>query len=116
MPGMGLTMPGTVLMMNRNGCSRWAGMVLTMARNTQRVGEACWLRLTGGWTAAAKSVFCFDIQGSVENPTHAGLPALLLGNTVETEFISGFRRLVFQAPRALSPSIDTKRRERMGQK
>ncbi len=29
-----------------------------------RVGEACWFRLTEGWTAAAKSVFRFDIQGS----------------------------------------------------
>ncbi len=36
---------------------RWAGMVLTMARNTQRVGEACWLRLTGGMDGRSEVVF-----------------------------------------------------------
>jgi hypothetical protein len=42
-----------------------------------REGEACWLRLTERWTAAAKSVFRFDVQGAVAKSTHAGLPWLL---------------------------------------
>ena len=42
-----------------------------------RVGENTWLRLTERWTATAKSVFLFDVQGSVAKSTHAGLPWLL---------------------------------------
>lgn len=42
-----------------------------------RVGDACWFRLTERWTAAAKSVFRFDVQGAVAKSTHAGLPWLL---------------------------------------
>ena len=42
-----------------------------------RMGDACWLRLTEQWTAAAKSVFRFDVQGAVAKSTHAGLPWLL---------------------------------------
>ena len=43
----------------------------------QRIGDACWFRLTEAWTAAAKSVFRFDVQGAVAKSTHAGLPWLL---------------------------------------
>ena len=43
----------------------------------QRVGEPFWFRLTELWTAAAKSVFRFDVQGAVAKSTHAGLPWLL---------------------------------------
>lgn len=32
------------------------------------------LRLTERWTSSAKSVFLFDVQGSVAKSTHAGLP------------------------------------------
>ena len=42
-----------------------------------RVGDARWFRLTERWTAAAKSVFRFDVQGAVAKSTHAGLPWLL---------------------------------------
>lgn len=42
-----------------------------------REGDACWYRLTERWTAAAKSVFRFDVQGAVAKSTHAGLPWLL---------------------------------------
>lgn len=42
-----------------------------------RMGDACWFRLTERWTAAAKSVFRFDLQGAVAKSTHAGLPWLL---------------------------------------
>jgi len=42
-----------------------------------RMGENTWLRLTERWTATAKSVFLFDVQGSVAKSTHAGLPWLL---------------------------------------
>jgi hypothetical protein len=43
----------------------------------ERAGDTCWFRLTERWTAAAKSVFRFDIQGAVAKSTHAGLPWLL---------------------------------------
>ena len=42
----------------------------------ERQGDAQWLRLTERWTATAKSVFQFDVQGSVAKSTHAGLPWL----------------------------------------
>jgi len=42
-----------------------------------RIGDSSWLRLTERWTATAKSVFLFDVQGSVATSTHAGLPWLL---------------------------------------
>ncbi len=39
-------------------------------------GSATELRLCETWTAGAKSVFHFDVQGSVAKSTHAGLPWL----------------------------------------
>lgn len=39
-------------------------------------GQATELRLCEQWTAGAKSVFHFDVQGSVAKSTHAGLPWL----------------------------------------
>jgi hypothetical protein len=42
--------------------------------NSKRSGNARELRLTERWTASAKSVFQFDVQGSVAKSTHAGLP------------------------------------------
>ena len=42
----------------------------------KRTGDASWFRLTEQWTASAKSVFQFDIQGQVAKSTHAGLPWL----------------------------------------
>ncbi len=52
-----------------------------------RTGERRWRRLTEARAGAAKSVFHFDVQGSVAKSTHAGLPWLLflrrrLGNRV----------------------------------
>ncbi|WP_109485385.1 hypothetical protein [Occallatibacter savannae] len=44
---------------------------------SERIGDNRWLRLTEAWTATAKSVFLFDVQGSVAKSTHAGLPWLL---------------------------------------
>jgi len=41
-----------------------------------RVGEANELRLCERWTSSAKSVFHFDVQGSVARSTHAGVPWL----------------------------------------
>lgn len=41
------------------------------------MGENTWLRLTERWTATAKSVFGFGVQGEVATSTHAGLPWLL---------------------------------------
>ena len=42
-----------------------------------RTGNPKDLRLTDKWTSSAKSVFRFDVQGSVAKSTHAGLPWLL---------------------------------------
>ena len=41
-----------------------------------RMGNARWRRLTERRAGAAKSVFHFDVQGSVAKSTHAGLPWL----------------------------------------
>ncbi len=45
--------------------------------NNPRTGDPSELRLCEQWTATAKSVFQFDVQGSVAKSTHAGLPWLL---------------------------------------
>lgn len=45
-------------------------------QGAKRMGDAHWLRLTEEWTATAKSVFLFDVQGSVAKSTLAGLPWL----------------------------------------
>jgi hypothetical protein len=42
-----------------------------------RVGNARWRRLTEERAGRAKSVFHFDVQGSVAKSTHAGIPWLL---------------------------------------
>ena len=42
-----------------------------------RTGDPSELRLCEQWTATAKSVFLFDVQGSVAKSTHTGLPWLL---------------------------------------
>jgi hypothetical protein len=42
----------------------------------KRSGDPNDLRLTENWTAGAKSVFRFNVQGSVAHSTHAGLPWL----------------------------------------
>ena len=42
----------------------------------KRSGDASWLRLTELWTASAKSVFQFDVQGAVAKSTHSSLPWL----------------------------------------
>jgi hypothetical protein len=49
----------------------------SMGDGRNRMGESTWLRLTERWTATAKSVFLFDVQGSVAKSTFAGLPWLL---------------------------------------
>jgi hypothetical protein len=41
-----------------------------------REGRATDLRLCEKWTSSAKSVFHFDVQGSVAKSTHAGIPWL----------------------------------------
>jgi hypothetical protein len=41
-----------------------------------RIGSATDFRLTEKWTSSAKSVFLFDVQGSVAKSTHAGIPWL----------------------------------------
>lgn len=39
-----------------------------------RIGTTDEFRLTERWTSSAKSVFLFDVQGSVAKSTHAGIP------------------------------------------
>lgn len=46
------------------------------ATGIARLGNARWRRLTEVWTGSAKSVFHFDVPGSVAKATHAGLPWL----------------------------------------
>jgi len=45
-------------------------------KNPDRTGNSTDLRLTERWTSSAKSVFLFDVQGSVAKSTHAGIPWL----------------------------------------
>lgn len=45
-------------------------------RETPPGGPASELRLCERWTSGAKSVFQFDVQGSVAKSTHAGIPWL----------------------------------------
>jgi hypothetical protein len=49
-----------------------------VGRGAQRAGDRRWKRLTEVRAGAAKSVFHFDVQGSVAKSTHAGLPWLRL--------------------------------------
>jgi len=44
--------------------------------NLDRRGSPADFRLTDKWTSSAKSVFLFDVQGSVAKSTHAGIPWL----------------------------------------
>ena len=49
----------------------------TFGNGAERVGDARWRRLTEVRARATKSVFHFDVQGSVAKSTHSGLPWLL---------------------------------------
>ena len=51
--------------------------VKSLRDGNPRSGDARELRLCEQWTAGAKSVFQFDVQGQVATSTHAGLPWLL---------------------------------------
>ncbi len=51
--------------------------VETLRKGSPRTGEPIEYRLTDRWTSSAKSVFLFDVSGSVAKSTHAGLPWLL---------------------------------------
>ena len=51
--------------------------VESVREGNRRTGDASELRMCERWTATAKSVFQFDVQGSVAKSTHAGLPWLL---------------------------------------
>jgi hypothetical protein len=47
--------------------------VEALREGNPRSGQASELRLCEAWTATAKSVFLFDVQGAVAKSTHAGL-------------------------------------------
>ena len=51
--------------------------VESLRATSKRVGTNSELRLTERWTSSAKSVFQFDVNGSVAKSTHAGVPLLL---------------------------------------
>src|SRR5690606_7314086 len=53
----------------RNSWPDWPGPGL-------RDGKSIEFRLCERWTSSAKSVFQFDVQGSVAKSTHAGIPWL----------------------------------------
>ena len=57
----------------RDGATHRRGMAPAPG---QRVGASNEFRLTERWTSSAKSVFLFDVQGSVAKSTHAGIPWL----------------------------------------
>jgi hypothetical protein len=79
--------------MKRYGLSRWDDFLSDFMRHwptadshtyvdfvregNPRTGDPTELRLCERWTATAKSVFLFDVQGSVAKSTHSGLPWLL---------------------------------------
>lgn len=48
-----------------------------IGRGALRTGDTRWRRVTEKCTKGAKSVFHFDVQGSVAKSTHAGLPWIL---------------------------------------
>jgi hypothetical protein len=50
--------------------------MIFFARVHARAGNARWRRLTEERAGGAKSVFHFDVQGSVAKSTHAGIPWL----------------------------------------
>ena len=55
-----------------------------------RMGNARWRRLTEDRAGGAKSVFHFDVQGSVAKSTHAGIPWLrFMRQRSQDECISG---------------------------
>ncbi|MGO9234950.1 MAG: hypothetical protein ACLP4V_13070 [Methylocella sp.] len=47
-----------------------------VGNGVERMGDARWRRLTEERAGRAKSVFHFDVQGSVAKSTHAGIPWL----------------------------------------
>jgi hypothetical protein len=50
----------------------------SVGRGAARMGNSRWRRLTEERAGGAKSVFHFDVQGSVAKSTHAGIPWLRL--------------------------------------
>lgn len=62
-------------------CAHWptdrpGTRVEDLRPDNARGGATTELRLCERWTSSAKSVFLFDVQGSVAKSTHAGLPWL----------------------------------------
>lgn len=61
-------------------CQHWPtadhGVTVEDIRRSEpsRTGNSRDLRLADQWTSSAKSVFLFDVQGSVAKSTHAGIP------------------------------------------
>jgi hypothetical protein len=62
-------------------CKHWPtdrtdATVQSLRPKNPRIGTSDEFRLTEKWTSSAKSVFLFDVQGSVAKSTHAGIPWL----------------------------------------
>ena len=58
-----------------DGDKKWVEECRT-STGAERMGSARWRRLTEVRAGSAKSVFHFDVQGSVAKSTHAGIPWL----------------------------------------
>jgi hypothetical protein len=54
----------------------------TVGNGAARMGNPRWRRLTEERAVSAKSVFHFDVQGSVAKSTHAGIPGCALSASV----------------------------------
>jgi len=62
-------------------CKHWPthrtdATVQSLRTNNPRIGTSDQFRLTEKWSSSAKSVFLFDVKGSVAKSTHAGIPWL----------------------------------------
>ncbi len=84
----------------RRGGQRVAG------NGAARMGNACWRRLTEERAGGAKSVFHFDVQGSVAKSTHAALhpPAPRRPPTSGRSTAGTFRPDGLRSPRSIRRS------------
>ena len=82
-----------------------------------RMGNARWRRLTEERAGSAKSVFHFDVQGSVAKSTHAGIPWLrfirerLGPASISGRSMAGISRRAFGRRRGLSGAVEPQLRQ-----
>jgi hypothetical protein len=82
----------------------------SVGNGTSRMGNSRWRRLTEEATGRAKSVFHFDVQGSVAKSTHAGIPWLrFIRQRLGSRVISGLST-AGMFPLGAQPSLRSIRR------